>query len=77
MTHTRVHTQIGFANPYLMCDECGGRVPYWHNPDHCGCDEGGFFNYPCEHQAGVTSKCYSWNPVTGCECINKETHDKE
>ncbi len=76
-TPTRTHVLIGFANPFLACDECGIIIRYWHNPDRCGCDEEGFYNSPCEHQAGVSSICYSWNPVDGCMCINKETHDKE
>lgn len=68
-THTRVHTQIGFANPYLICEneQCKKRVPYWHDPDRCGCD-GKSFNYPCEHTAGVISICMSWGPVDGCTC---------
>lgn len=66
-TFTRVHTQIGFANPFFKCDECGGKVPYWHNPERCGCD-GEYFNYPCEHRAGITSTCPDWNPVDGCCC---------
>ena len=75
MTHTRVHTFIGFANPYLICDECKKSVRYWHNNARCGCDDS-FYNHPCEHRTSVTSKCPTWNPVDGCECTNKETHDK-
>ncbi len=76
VTNTRTHVLTGFANPYLVCEECKESVPYWHNPDRCGCGDSGFENYPCEHTAGVISICASWNPVTGCECTNKETHDK-
>lgn len=77
MTHVRAHVQVGFANPFLVCDECGEKVPYWHDPARCGprCDEDSF-NYPCGHKAGITSVCYSWGPVDGCMCVNKETHDK-
>lgn len=69
------HVQVGFSNPFLICDECKGKVKYWHNPERCSCDES-FFNYPCEHSVGVTSICHTWSPVDGCECKNKETHDK-
>lgn len=75
VVHTRTHVKVGFANPFLLCDRCKEKVPYWHNPDRCGCDDS-FFNYPCEHVAGVTSECPSWGPVDGCMCTNKETHDK-
>lgn len=72
MTHTRTHVKIGFANPYFKCDECGNPVPYWHNPDRCGCDgDVPFFNYPCEHTAGITSTCPTWGPVDGCTCEKK------
>jgi hypothetical protein len=68
-THTTTHVQIGFANPYLKCEECSGKVRYWHNPDRCGCDaEKPFFNYPCEHTADVISTCPTWGPVDGCMC---------
>lgn len=77
VTNTRTHTFIGFANPYFRCDECKGKVRYWHNPERCGCDEEGFYNHPCEHKAGITSICPTWNPVEGCICSNKDTHDKE
>lgn len=75
-THVRVHALIGFANPHFKCDECGKSVRYWHNPDRCGCDQTGFYNHPCEHTAGITSTCSTWDPVEGCTCSNKETHDK-
>jgi hypothetical protein len=67
-THTRTHVLIGFANPHFICEECRGKVLYWHNPERCGCDEEGFFNSPCEHKAGVISKCSTWDPVDGCSC---------
>lgn len=66
-THTRTHVFVGFANPFLTCDECKEFVPYWHNPDRCGCNDY-HYNVPCEHKAGVTSKCMSWGPVDGCSC---------
>ncbi|MFY3741641.1 MAG: hypothetical protein HMLIMOIP_002099 [Candidatus Nitrosomirales archaeon] len=67
ITHTRTHVQIGFANPFLVCEECRNRVPYWHDPGRCGCDEISF-NYPCEHAANVVSICPTWSPVEGCSC---------
>jgi hypothetical protein len=75
-SNTKVHVLIGFANPYFICDECKGRVPYWHNTERCGCN-GEYFNSPCQHKADITSVCPTWNVVEGCCCTNKETHDKE
>lgn len=76
VVHTRVHVLVGFANPFLVCSECKAKVPYWHNPDRCGCDEEDFYNSPCKHVAEVISICPTWDPVEGCSCTNKETHDK-
>ena len=75
VVHVRTHVQVGFANPYLICDECKSKVRYWHNPELCGnsCNVS-TFNYPCGHVAGTTSKCLSWGPVDGCSC--KEKHSK-
>ncbi len=71
MTFTRNHVFIGFANPFLICeqDDCKKPVPYWHDPTRCGpsCTAESF-NVPCEHQAGIISKCPSWGPVDGCSC---------
>lgn len=70
MTHTRTHTSITFADPYLTCTDCGGWVTSWHNPEACGCD-GETYNLPCLHTAGVHSVCPSWSPVDGCCCIEQ------
>jgi hypothetical protein len=67
-THTRTHTNIAFANPYLRCDRCRAWVTAWHNPDRCGCGENGWQNQPCGHRAGATTVCPSWGPVDGCRC---------
>lgn len=67
-THTRTHVHITFADPYLRCDQCREFVDAWHDPQQCGCDESGWQNLPCEHQAGVTTACPSWGPVDGCTC---------
>lgn len=72
---TRTHILIGFANPFLICEECGERVPYWHDPNRCGCDDI-MYNSPCGHKLGTLGICPSWSPVNGCNCSNKETHDK-
>ncbi len=61
------HTKIGFDNPFLACEKCRNKVPYWHDPDLCGCN-GECFNYPCEHTAGVFSTCETWSPVGDCSC---------
>ena len=75
MVFTQTHTLIGFANPFLRCDTCKLRVVYWHDPDRCGCDLGAY-NSPCKHELGTYSVCPTWNPVTNCECEDKEVHDK-
>lgn len=67
MTYTRVHTYISFANPFLICDECGQPVARFHDPDRCGCESKPLCNDPCEH-LGFTSTCPSWGPVDGCRC---------
>jgi hypothetical protein len=71
----RTHTLIGFMNPFLECVECKELVPYWHDPDRCSCDDRAF-NAPCGHALNTQSRCSTWNSVTGCECVDKETHDK-
>jgi hypothetical protein len=75
VSNTRTHVFIGVLNPFIICDQCKNRVPYRHSDTRCGCDNG-VFNYPCEHATGVTSLCSSWEPVLGCKCKDKETHDK-
>jgi hypothetical protein len=67
VTSTRTHVLVGFANPFLKCDKCKVKVPYWHNPERCGCDAS-YYNHPCTHTDGVTSSCPSWTPVDGCIC---------
>jgi hypothetical protein len=68
VTHTRVHTHITFANPWLICTDCGQRAEGWHNPQPCGCERRGWENMPCGHQASISSRCPSWSPVNGCRC---------
>ena len=59
MTHTYTKTHVTeFADPFLACATCGGRVR-WR--DH-------LTNMPCEHQADFNSVCPSWSPVDGCLC---------
>lgn len=68
MTHTRVHVNVMFSDPYLACDACHAWVTGWHDNDRCGC-AGTFWNVPCGcTRAGVTSRCPSWSPVDGCRC---------
>lgn len=64
-THTRTHVYVTFANPHLVCDQCAQPVSSWHDPQRCGCDEGGFRNQPCGHQSGVTNTRPAWSPVGG------------
>ncbi|MFD1832431.1 hypothetical protein ACFSJS_22690 [Streptomyces desertarenae] len=73
MTHTRVHTYITFANPYLVCSACGQPVPRWHDDTKCGC-AAGWWNDPCGHRADFDSVCPSWDPVDGCQCAEKLGH---
>jgi hypothetical protein len=76
-THTRTHVLVGFANPFFRCNECKQPVPYWHNPERCDQDcNYEFFNAPCGHQSDIYSICPTWDPVEGCTCTNKETHDE-
>ena len=65
---TQAHTHTRFANPFLVCEKCRADVEAWHDPSRCGCGQPGFENLPCGHQAGITSLCPSWSPVSGCRC---------
>jgi hypothetical protein len=71
VSKTRVHTLFGFANPFLICEKCKSRTPYWHNPEHCGptgdCGAG-YYLEPCGHKAEAISRCATWHPVDGCSC---------
>lgn len=73
----KTHVKVGFANPYLVCEECRKPTPYWHSNERCGpaCTES-WFNYPCGHTAGVISICPSWSSVDGCKCGKNVTHGK-
>lgn len=66
-TYTRVHTEITFANPYLICDKCKSKVTSFHDNTQCGCNSNSYL-IPCEHSTGIVSKCPSWSPVDGCTC---------
>lgn len=48
-----------FANPYLRCELCDGRVR--------GRTSGR--NQPCGHREDFYSACESWSPVSGCLCL--------
>lgn len=62
-----VHTYSTFANPYLVCAECGATAHQWHNPGRCGCIAGAW-TMPCQHTAITASVCPTWNPVDDCGC---------
>jgi hypothetical protein len=67
-THTRVHVEIEFANPYLICERCRKAATAWHDDEQCGCTDG-CWNEPCGcANGGVASPCPSWGPVDGCTC---------
>jgi hypothetical protein len=70
------HLLVGYSNPYLVCEVCKQRVPYWHDPERCGCDVPSF-NSPCEHMLGTVSICPTWKPGIGCCCTDKENHDEK
>lgn len=63
-TTTYAHMHIGFADPWLRCDDCGRQVRSWHHHDHHGRQ-----NLPCGHHAGATSVCLTWSAVHGCTCL--------
>lgn len=67
-THTRVHTHITFANPYLTCRQCQATVTGWNNPQPCACERRSWENHPCGHKAEIDSSCPSWSPTYGCTC---------
>lgn len=66
-THVRMHTEIGFANPHMRCDQCCQPTPSWHDGEACGCEQG-WWNNPCGHCSPIYSACPSWSPVDGCLC---------
>lgn len=66
-TFVRTHTEITFANPFLICDVCKHKVTGYHDGNKCGCKEQ-FYTVPCEHTQNITSECPSWSPVDGCTC---------
>lgn len=70
---TVAHIKVGLANPFLRCEQCTQRVPYWHNPERCGCGDAAF-NYPCGCEAETYSLCSTWGPLEGCSC--SEQHIK-
>ncbi len=73
MSSTHTNTTVLFADPYLRCDECGEpALGYTVTPGR-GMDGDGA-NWPCGHQAGVTSDCPSWSPVDGCRCVEHLGH---
>lgn len=62
-THTRTYNRIDFADPYKVCNECGGWVDgVLDVPD------GRDLTVPCEHDRGYSDVCPSWGPVDGCQC---------
>lgn len=74
-TYTKTHVLVGFTNPYLVCEECREKVPFWHDPDRCGCN-GETFNSPCKHKLGVVSTCPTWSPGHGCICEGETSCNK-
>ncbi len=62
MTHVSTYTGVEFANPYLVCNQCGGWITgALDNP-------GPSILMPCEHRMSYHDVCPSWSPVDGCLC---------
>lgn len=61
-THTRVHTTITFANPHLICMECGQPATGYHNSHYCGCGAA-WWLHPCRHQADTRNANILWSPT--------------
>jgi hypothetical protein len=60
-THTRTHTLVRFANPYLRCVDCWAPVT-GYRPGPNG------YSVPCGHDVATVPTCPSWGPVDGCTC---------
>ena len=63
-TATFTYTVTTFADPFLVCEECGRPVSGYYNAPGHDLDRS---NVPCRH-LGVQSTCMSWGPVDGCRC---------
>ena len=63
MTFTRTRNAIRFADPYKVCNKCGGWIT--------GYLGGTAILTPCEHDQGYTDACPSWSPVDGCRCAKQ------
>lgn len=61
-THTSTYTVTEFADPYKVCEQCGGWV------DGVLDAPGPLIVVPCEHKSDYRSICPSWGPVDGCQC---------
>lgn len=64
-TSTHTFTTEQFADPHLVCTECGRHVEgYVVAPGHPEDME----NWPCRHK-WMANLCPSWSPVDGCQCL--------
>lgn len=62
-TYVAVYNEREYANPYNVCDACGGWITgALDNP-------GRLLVMPCEHDRGFHGVCPSWGPVDGCQCL--------
>ena len=50
LTRAQTHTHEDFANPYLVCGQCGQPATGYHDQIQCGCDTG-YRLLPCRHTA--------------------------
>lgn len=62
-----MHRMSRYANPYLVCDDCGEPVHSCHNI-RCECGDNRPYNLPCGHGAGTISSCPTWVAASRCRC---------
>lgn len=63
-TYTRTHEAIKFADPFKVCNQCGGWIT-----GILSIPDGPDLTTPCEHEGGYIDICPSWSPVDGCLCV--------
>ena len=62
-TYTRTAPVTEFADPFKVCEECGGWIT-----GVADIEGEPLILIPCEHQASYRDVCPSWGPVDGCKC---------
>jgi hypothetical protein len=67
-TYVRTYNEIRFADPYKVCNACGGWITGVLDMP------GVPLVMPCEHDLGYRDVCPSWGPVDGCQCVEVLGH---